>query len=128
MKYFLSKIAKQHTLRRGVFELFSKISRYSCFSIPLFLGSLFLPFSKETRIFFAILFAFALMLELGRVMKFLLNVVMEKGFKHQDTKTKKNLTEILNTILQILVWVITTLVFFDTIGIAITPFLASLGV
>ena len=122
MKYFLSKIAKQHTLRRAFFELFSKISRYSCSSIPLFFGSLFLPFSKEMRIFFAIL------LELGRVMKFLLNVVMEKGFKHQDTKTKKNLTEILNTILQILVWVIATLVFFDTIGIAITPFLASLGV
>ncbi len=78
------------------------------------------------HIFFAILFAFALMLELGRVMKFLLNVVMEKGFKHQDAKTKKNLTEILNTILQILVRVIATLVFFDTIGIAITPFLASL--
>lgn len=128
MKYFLSKIAKQHTLRRSFFELFSKISRYSCFSIPLFFGSLFLPFSKEMRIFFAILFAFALMLELGRVMKFLLNVVMEKGFKHQDAKTKKNLTEILNTILQILVWVIATLVFFDTIGIAITPFLASLWV
>lgn len=80
------------------------------------------------EIFFAMLFIIALVLELARGMKYLLKVVMEKWFAKQDTKTKKNLTEILNTILQILVWVIAALVFFDTIGVAITPILASLGI
>lgn len=128
MKHLLSKVAKQHVLRRDFLGVFSRISWYSCGVIPIFFGSLFLPFSRIMNTFFAVLFAFAVMLELGRVMKFLLKVMMEKGFKHQDTKTKKNLTEILNTILQILVWVIAFLVFFDTVGIAITPLLASLGV
>lgn len=53
---------------------------------------------------------------------------MEKWFKQQDAKTKKNLYEILNTICQILVWILAVLIVFDTIGIAITPFLTSLGI
>ena len=109
-------------------ELFAGISWYSVMVIPLFMASFFLPFKREVDIFIAILFALAVMIELGRILKFLLKVVMEKGFKTQDIKTKKNLTEILNTLLQVVVWVLATLVFFDTIGIAITPLLASLGV
>ena len=53
---------------------------------------------------------------------------MEKGFKPQDPKTKHNLMAIFSTILQIGVWIIATLVFFNTIGVALTPLLTSLGV
>lgn len=53
---------------------------------------------------------------------------MEKGFKPQDPKTKHNLIAIFRTILQIGVWIIATLVFFNTIGVALTPLLTSLGV
>lgn len=53
---------------------------------------------------------------------------MEKGFPSQDIKTKKNLTEILNTIFQVLLWIFAALIFFDSIGVALTPLLASLGV
>lgn len=127
-KLLSSKIGKQHPLKKDFLEVFAGISWYSCIAIPVFLASFLLPFSKVFDIFFAVLFALALMIELGRVMKFILKVVMEKGFRHQDSKTKKNLTEILNTILQILVWSLVILIFFDTIGIAITPILASLGV
>ena len=53
---------------------------------------------------------------------------MEKWFRHQDAKTKKNLYEILNTIFQIMVWILAVLIVFDTIWIAITPILTSLWI
>lgn len=124
----MHKVKASHTLRRDFIEILSGISWYSLFAFPAFFASLFLPFTKEFRIFFASLFAIALVIEIGALATFFLKVIMEKGFKSQDAKTKKNLTEILNTILQVVIWILGLLVFFDMIGVAITPLLASLGV
>lgn len=127
-KFLFNKTSKDHTLRREFFNVFARISWYSCLVIPLFFGLLFLPFKSEARIVFALLFIVAIVLEIWAFAKYILMVVMEKWFKNQDAKTKKNLTEIINTILQILIWILAVLIVFDTIWIAITPFIASLGV
>ena len=115
-------------MRKGFFEIFGDFSRYSVLIIPLFAASLVLPFAKVPDGVFAGLFIFAVMRELGRILDYILRVVMEKGFKPQDPKTKHNLMAIFSTILQIGVWIIATLVFFNTIGVALTPLLTSLGV
>ena len=127
-KYLWRKIAAKHPLRKGFFEIFRNFSRYSVLIIPLFAASLVLPFAKVPDGVFAGLFIFAVMRELGRILDYILRVVMEKGFKPQDPKTKHNLIAIFRTILQIGVWIIATLVFFNTIGVALTPLLTSLGV
>ena len=127
-KYLWRKIAAKHPLRKGFFEIFGNFSRYSVLIIPLFAASLVLPFAKVPNGVFAGLFIFAVMRELGRMLDYILRVVMEKGFKPQDPKTKHNLIAIFRTILQIGVWIIATLVFFNTIGVALTPLLTSLGV
>ncbi len=127
-KYLWRKIAAKHPLRKGFFEIFGNFSRYSVLIIPLFAASLVLPFAKVPDGVFAGLFIFAVMRELGRMLDYILRVVMEKGFKPQDPKTKHNLIAIFRTILQIGVWIIATLVFFNTIGVALTPLLTSLGV
>ena len=126
--YLWRKVDKKHPLRKGFFELFGNLSRYSVLIIPLFVASLDLPFAKIPDGVFAGLFIFAVMRELGRFLDYILRVVMEKGFKPQDPKTKHNLMVIFRTILQICVWIIATLVFFNTIGVALTPLLTSLGV
>ena len=127
-KYLWRKIAAKHPLRKGFFEIFGNFSRYSVLIIPLFAASLVLPFAKVPDGVFAGLFIFAVMRELGRILDYILRVVMEKGFKPQDPKTKHNLIAIFRTILQIGIWIIATLVFFNTIGVALTPLLTSLGV
>ena len=127
-RYLWRKIAAKHPLRKGFFEIFGNFSRYSVLIIPLFAASLVLPFAKVPDGVFAGLFIFAVMRELGRMLDYILRVVMEKGFKPQDPKTKHNLIAIFRTILQIGVWIIATLVFFNTIGVAVTPLLTSLGV
>ena len=127
-RYLWRKIAAKHPLRKGFFEIFGNFSRYSVLIIPLFAASLVLPFAKVPDGVFAGLFIFAVMRELGRILDYILRVVMEKGFKPQDPKTKHNLMAIFRTILQIGVWIIATLVFFNTIGVALTPLLTSLGV
>ena len=127
-RYLWRKIAAKHPLRKGFFEIFGNFSRYSVLIIPLFAASLVLPFAKVPDGVFAGLFIFAVMRELGRTLDYILRVVMEKGFKPQDPKTKHNLIAIFRTILQIGVWIIATLVFFNTIGVALTPLLTSLGV
>ena len=127
-RYLWRKIDEKHPLRKGFFEIFGNFSRYSVLIIPLFAASLVLPFAKVPDGVFAGLFIFAVMRELGRILDYILRVVIEKGFKPQDPKTKHNLMAIFSTILQIGVWIITTLVFFNTIGVALTPLLTSLGV
>ena len=127
-RYLWRKIDSKHPLRKGFFEIFGNFSRYSVLIIPLFAASLVLPFAKVPDGVFAGLFIFAVMRELGRMLDYILRVVMEKGFKPQDPKTKHNLIAIFRTILQIGVWIIATLVFFNTIGVALTPLLTSLGV
>ena len=127
-RYLWRKIDAKHPLRKGFFEIFGNFSRYSVLIIPLFAASLVLPFAKVPDGVFAGLFIFAVMRELGRMLDYILRVVMEKGFKPQDPKTKHNLIAIFRTILQIGVWIIATLVFFNTIGVALTPLLTSLGV
>ena len=127
-RYLWRKIAAKHPLRKGFFEIFGNFSRYSVLIIPLFAASLVLPFAKVPDGVFAGLFIFAVMREVGRILDYILRVVMEKGFKPQDPKTKHNLMAIFSTILQIGVWIIATLVFFNTIGVALTPLLTSLGV
>ena len=127
-RYLWRKIDAKHPLRKGFFEIFGNFSRYSVLIIPLFAASLVLPFAKVPDGVFAGLFIFAVMRELGRILDYILRVVMEKGFKPQDPKTKHNLMAIFSTILQIGVWIIATLVFFNTIGVALTPLLTSLGV
>ena len=127
-RYLWRKIDAKHPLRKGFFEIFWNFSRYSVLIIPLFAASLVLPFAKVPDGVFAGLFIFAVMRELGRILDYILRVVMEKGFKPQDPKTKHNLIAIFRTILQIGVWIIATLVFFNTIGVALTPLLTSLGV
>ena len=127
-RYLWRKIAAKHPLRKGFFEIFGNFSRYSVLIIPLFAASLVLPFAKVPDGVFAGLFIFAVMREVGRILDYILRVVMEKGFKPQDPKTKHNLMAIFRTILQIGVWIIATLVFFNTIGVALTPLLTSLGV
>ena len=127
-RYLWRKIDTKHPLRKGFFEIFWNFSRYSVLIIPLFAASLVLPFAKVPDGVFAGLFIFAVMRELGRMLDYILRVVMEKGFKPQDPKTKHNLIAIFRTILQIGVWIIATLVFFNTIGVALTPLLTSLGV
>ena len=127
-RYLWRKIAAKHPLRKGFFEIFGNFSRYSVLIIPLFAASLVLPFAKVPDGVFAGLFIFAVMRELGRMLDYILRVVMEKGFKPEDPKTKHNLIAIFRTILQIGVWIIATLVFFNTIGVALTPLLTSLGV
>ena len=127
-RYLWRKIAAKHPLRKGFFEIFGNFSRYSVLIIPLFAASLVLPFAKVPDGVFAGLFIFAVMRELGRILDYILRVVIEKGFKPQDPKTKHNLMAIFSTILQIGVWIIATLVFFNTIGVALTPLLTSLGV
>ena len=127
-RYLWRKIDAKHPLRKGFFEIFGNFSRYSVLIIPLFTASLVLPFAKVPDGVFAGLFIFAVMRELGRILDYILRVVMEKGFKPQDPKTKHNLMAIFSTILQIGVWIIATLVFFNTIGVALTPLLTSLGV
>ena len=127
-RYLWRKIAAKHPLRKGFFEIFGNFSRYSVLIIPLFAASLVLPFAKVPDGVFAGLFIFAVMREVGRILDYILRVVMEKGFKPQDPKTKHNLIAIFRTILQIGVWIIATLVFFNTIGVALTPLLTSLGV
>ena len=127
-RYLWRKIDEKHPLRKGFFEIFGNFSRYSVLIIPLFAASLVLPFAKVPDGVFAGLFIFAVMREVGRILDYILRVVMEKGFKPQDPKTKHNLMAIFSTILQIGVWIIATLVFFNTIGVALTPLLTSLGV
>ena len=127
-RYLWRIIDAKHPLRKGFFEIFGNFSRYSVLIIPLFAASLVLPFAKVPDGVFAGLFIFAVMRELGRILDYILRVVMEKGFKPQDPKTKHNLIAIFRTILQIGVWIIATLVFFNTIGVALTPLLTSLGV
>lgn len=127
-RYLWRKIDAKHPLRKGFFEIFGNFSRYSVLIIPLFTASLVFPFAKVPDGVFAGLFIFAVMRELGRILDYILRVVMEKGFKPQDPKTKHNLIAIFRTILQIGVWIIATLVFFNTIGVALTPLLTSLGV
>ena len=127
-RYLWRKIDAKHPLRKGFFEIFGNFSRYSVLIIPLFAASLVLPFAKVPDGVFAGLFIFAVMRELGRILDYILRVVMEKGFKPQDPKTKHNPIAIFRTILQIGVWIIATLVFFNTIGVALTPLLTSLGV
>ena len=127
-RYLWRKIDAKHPLRKGFFEIFGNFSRYSVLIIPLFAASLVLPFAKVPDGVFAGLFIFAVMREVGRILDYILRVVMEKGFKPQDPKTKHNLIAIFRTILQIGVWIIATLVFFNTIGVALTPLLTSLGV
>ena len=127
-RYLWRKIDAKYPLRKGFFEIFWNFSRYSVLIIPLFAASLVLPFAKVPDGVFAGLFIFAVMRELGRILDYILRVVMEKGFKPQDPKTKHNLIAIFRTILQIGVWIIATLVFFNTIGVALTPLLTSLGV
>ena len=127
-RYLWRKIDAKHPLRKGFFEIFWNFSRYSVLIIPLFAASLVLPFAKVPDGVFAGLFIFAVMREVGRILDYILRVVMEKGFKPQDPKTKHNLMAIFSTILQIGVWIIATLVFFNTIGVALTPLLTSLGV
>ena len=127
-RYLWRKIDAKHPLRKGFFEIFGNFSRYSVLIIPLFAASLVLPFAKVPHGVFTGLFIFAVMRELGRILDYILRVVMEKGFKPQDPKTKHNLMAIFSTILQIGIWIIATLVFFNTIGVALTPLLTSLGV
>ncbi|PZM85711.1 MAG: hypothetical protein DLD55_06185 [candidate division SR1 bacterium] len=127
-RFSLSRLQKTHTLRRDFLQMISGISRFALGAFSAFFASLSLPFSKGFRIFFSALFVLALVREVGALIKFFLKVVMEKGFPTQDIKTKKNLTEILNTIFQVLLWIFAALIFFDSIGVALTPLLASLGV
>lgn len=127
-RYLWRKINEKHPLRKGFFSLFGEISRFSILVIPLFAASLFLPFAKIPDNVFTGLFIFAVMREVGRILDYMLRVVMEKGFKPQDPKTKHNLMAIFSTILQICVRIVAVLVFFNAIGVALTPLLTSLGV
>ena len=127
-RFLLARLGKWPSLKKDFLVILSGLSWYSGISVALFCGNLFLPFVKWIHVVFSGFFAVALIIELSGILKFFLKVVMEKGFAHQDTKTKKNLTEILNTLLQILIWILAALIFFDTVGVAITPLLASLGV
>ena len=114
--------------KRSLSQILSNISWFSCIIFPLFFASLWLPFSSTVRIVLAVLFIIAVWIEVSALLKYLLNFIMEKFFTSQDAKTKKNLSEILNTIMQIIVWILATLIVFDKIGVAITPFLTSLGI
>lgn len=69
-----------------------------------------------------------MLVEIRGFVAYFLEIIMSKIFSHQDEKTQKNLTEITNTILQVLIWIFTILIVFDVIGIQLTPLLASLGV
>lgn len=124
----LTRLGKSVSLRRDFLVIVSGLSWYFGIFTALFCGKFFLPLVSWIHDIFSGFFAVALVIELSKVLRFFLKVLMEKGFSHQDTKTKKNLTEIFNTLLQILIWVLAILIFFDTIGVAITPVLASLGV
>jgi len=122
------KVEKKWQDKRTLSQILANISWYSCIVFPLFFASLWLPFSGTVRIIIAVLFIIAVWIEISALLKYLLNFIMEKCFKWQDSKTKKNLSEILNTIMQIIVWILATLIVFDKIGVAITPFLTSLGI
>lgn len=122
------KVEKKWQDKRTLSQILANISWYSCIVFPLFFASLWLPFSSTVRIIIAVLFIIAVWIEISALLKYLLNFIMEKCFKWQDSKTKKNLSEILNTIMQIIVWILATLIVFDKIGVAITPFLTSLGI
>lgn len=69
-----------------------------------------------------------MLVEIRGFVAYFLEIIMSKIFSHQDEKTQKNLTEITNTILQVLIWIFTILIVFDVIGVQLTPLLASLGV
>lgn len=115
-------------MRKGFFALFGELSRFTILIVPLFVASLVLPFAKVPDGVFVGLFIFAVMREVGRVLNYVLRVVMEKGFRPQDPKTKHNLMAIFSTILQICLRIGAVLVFFNAIGVALTPLLTSLGV
>ncbi len=122
------KVEKKWQSDRSFFRILANISWYSCIVFSLFIASLWLPFNETVRVVLAVLFIIAVWIEVSALVKYLLNLIMEKWFRGQDAKTKKNLSEILNTIMQIVVWVLATLIVFDKIGVAITPFLTSLGI
>lgn len=126
--YLWRKINAKHPLRKGFFALFGELSRFTILIVPLFVASLVLPFAKVPDGVFVGLFIFAVMREVGRVLNYVLRVVMEKGFRPQDPKTKHNLMAIFSTILQICLRIGAVLVFFNAIGVALTPLLTSLGV
>jgi hypothetical protein len=56
----------------------ANISWFSCFIFPLFIASLWLPFSGTVRIVLAVLFIIAVGIEISALLKYLLNFVMEK--------------------------------------------------
>lgn len=126
--FFAKRNEKKEQDGRSLSQILANISWYSCIIFPLFIASLWLPFTSSVRIVLAVLFIIAVWIEVSALLKYLLFLIMEKWFKWQDAKTKKNMTEILNTIMQIIVWILATLVVFDKIGVAITPFLTSLGI
>ena len=74
----MTQIDAKHPLRKGFFEIFGNFSRYSVLIIPLFAASLVLPFAKVPDGVFAGLFIFAVMRELGRMLDYILRVVMER--------------------------------------------------
>lgn len=124
----IKKKLKASSKRKELLSLISNISRISSLIFGLFFASLNLPFSQALRICFAILFVVAMLVEIRGFVAYFLEIIMSKIFSHQDEKTQKNLTEITNTILQVLIWIFTILIVFDVIGIQLTPLLASLGV
>ncbi len=126
--FFAVKAEKKVQDWRSLSQILANISWFSCIIFPLFIASLWLPFSGTVRIVLAVLFIIAVGIEISALLKYLLNFVMEKWFRWQDAKIKKNLGEILNTIMQIIVWILATLIVFDKIWVAITPFLTSLGI
>ena len=126
--FFAVKAEKKVQDWRSLSQILANISWFSCIIFPVFIASLWLPFSGTVRIVLAVLFIIAVGIEISALLKYLLNFVMEKWFRWQDAKTKKNLGEILNTIMQIIVWILATLIVFDKIWVAITPFLTSLGI
>ena len=126
--FLFKKTNSTHVLRKDFFQTVANISLYSCFIIALFFASLVFPFVKTVRVVIALLFIVAVVLEISALLKVVLRAIIEKWFRHQDNKTKKNVQEILTTIMQIVVWVLAVLMVFDTIGIAITPILTSLGI
>jgi hypothetical protein len=56
----------------------ANISWFSCIIFPLFIASLWLPFSGTVRIVLAVLFIVAVGIEISALLKYLLNFVMEK--------------------------------------------------
>ena len=91
--FFAVKVKKKVQDWRSLSQILANISWFSCIIFPLFIASLWLPFSGTVRIVLAVLFIIAVGIEISALLKYLLNFVMEKWFRWQDAKTKKNLGE-----------------------------------